>query len=59
MSIDPKNRSDDDVVREVLKPMEEILAREKEELENVDELITEAEKKGKPILNPEPGDGLP
>jgi hypothetical protein len=54
MSVDPNNRSDDDVVREVLKPMEEILAREDEELKKVDELIREAERKSKPILHPEP-----
>ena len=59
MNIDPRNRSDDDVVKEVLKPMEEILAREDEELKKVDELINDAKRKGKPILHPEPGDGLP
>ena len=58
MSIDPRNRSDDDIVREVLKPMEEILAGEEEELKKVDERINEAERKGKPILHPEPGDEL-
>jgi len=58
MSIDPRNRSDDDVVKEVLKPMEEILAGEEEELKKMDELINEAKRKGKPILHPEPGDEL-
>jgi hypothetical protein len=56
MSIDPMNRSDDDVVREALEPMEEILATEEEELKKMDELINEAERKGKRILHPEPGD---
>ena len=54
MSIDPLGRSDDDVAREVVKPMEEILAKEDEELKKVDELISEAERKSKPILHPEP-----
>ena len=58
MSVDPRNRSDDDIVREVLKPMEEILAGEEEELKKMDELIDEAERKGKRILHPEPGDEL-
>jgi hypothetical protein len=58
MSIDPTNRSDDDVVKEVLKPMEEILSEEEEELKKVEELISEAERKGKRILHPEPGDEL-
>jgi hypothetical protein len=58
MSIDPRNRSDDEVVKEVLKPMEEILAGEDEGLKTVDGLINEAERKGKRILHPEPGDEL-
>jgi hypothetical protein len=34
--------------------MEELVAREDEELKKVDELIREAESKSKPILHPEP-----
>jgi hypothetical protein len=54
MSMDPRDRSDDDVAREILKPIDELLAREDEELKNVDEVIREAERKSQPILHPEP-----
>jgi hypothetical protein len=54
MSSDPSHRSEDDVARELLKPIEELLAKEDEELKKLDELISEAERKSKPILHPEP-----
>ena len=47
-------RSDEDVAREILQPIEELLAHEDEELKKVDELIHEAHRKSKPILDPEP-----
>ena len=53
MSIDP-DRSDDDVMKEVLKPIEEVLAREDEELKKVDERLHEAESKCQHVLHPEP-----
>ena len=53
MSIDP-DRSDDDVMKEVLKPIEEVLAREDEELKKVDEVIREAECKCQHMFHPEP-----
>jgi hypothetical protein len=53
MSIDP-DRSDDDIAKEVLGPIEEFLAREDEELKKVDELIREAESKSEHVLHPEP-----
>jgi hypothetical protein len=52
MSVDQVDRSDDDVAREILKPVEELLARDDEELKKADELIREAESKSKPILDP-------
>jgi hypothetical protein len=54
MSIDPSARSDEDVVAELLKPIEEVLAREDEELKKADEHIREAERKGKQVFHPEP-----
>jgi hypothetical protein len=54
MSTDPLDRSDDDVANDILKPVEELLAKEDEELNKVDELIREAERKSKPIVHPEP-----
>jgi hypothetical protein len=54
MSIEPWDRSDDDVAKEMLKPIDEALAREDEELKKVDELIREAERKSKRIFHPEP-----
>lgn len=54
MNLGPCGRSDDDIVKEAVKPLEELLAREDEELKKVDELIREAEWKSKPILHPEP-----
>jgi hypothetical protein len=47
MSSDLTNRSDDEVVREVSKPIEELLTKADEELKKVDELIAEAERKRK------------
>jgi hypothetical protein len=53
MSIDPTNQSDEDVARDIFKPVEELLAKEAEELEKMDEIIHEAERKSKPVLDPE------
>ena len=53
MSINP-GRSDDDVVKELLKPIEEVLAREDEELKKLDEVIREAESKCQHMFHPEP-----
>jgi hypothetical protein len=53
MSID-QGRSDDDVVKKLLKPIEEVLAREDEELKKVDERLHEAESKCQHVLHPEP-----
>jgi hypothetical protein len=54
MSTDPLDRSDEDVVKRLLKPVEELLAREDEELKKVDELIREAERKSKAVFHTEP-----
>jgi hypothetical protein len=54
MSIDPWDRSDDEAAGEILKPLEEVLAKEDEELKKVDELIREAESKSQHMLHPEP-----
>jgi hypothetical protein len=51
---DPLDRSDEDVTKELCQPLEELLAKADEKLKKVDELIHEAEGKGKPVLNPEP-----
>ena len=53
MSIDP-GRSDDDVAKVILKPIEEVLAREDEELKKVGEVIRGAEGKCQHMLHPEP-----
>jgi hypothetical protein len=53
MSIDP-DWSDDDVVKGILRPIEEVLAREDEELNKVDEAIREAESKCQHMFHPEP-----
>jgi hypothetical protein len=54
MSTDPEARSDEDIVKEIVKPIEELLAREDEELKKMDETIREVEQKGKAVLHPEP-----
>jgi hypothetical protein len=46
-------RSDEDVAKELFQPVEELLAREDEILKKVEEQIREAERKGKPVLDPE------
>jgi hypothetical protein len=53
MSMDPLNRSEEDVAKEIFKPIEELLAKEEEELKKVEEEIHEAERKSKPVLDPE------
>jgi hypothetical protein len=53
MSTGPLNRSDDDVAKEMLKPIDDLLAKEEEELKKVDELIREAERKRKFMYQPE------
>jgi hypothetical protein len=54
MSIDPLHQSDENIAAEILKPMEELIAKENEELKKADELIREAERKSQPILHPGP-----
>jgi hypothetical protein len=54
MNTDPVFRSDDEIAKEIFKPIEDLLAKGDEELKEVDEVIREAEKKSKPVLNPEP-----
>jgi hypothetical protein len=54
MSTDPLEQSDDDVAKELFKPIEELLAKEVEELKEVEEEIHKAERKSKPVLDPEP-----
>jgi hypothetical protein len=54
MSVDLTGQSPDDIAREIFKPIEELLARENAELKQVDELIREAVRKSKPVLDPEP-----
>jgi hypothetical protein len=53
MSTDPLDRSEEDVAKEIFKPIEELIAKEEEELKKVDEEIHEAERKSKPVLDPE------
>jgi hypothetical protein len=53
MSIDP-DRSDEDVAKELLKPVEEVLAKDDEELKKVEECIREAERKRQQVYRPEP-----
>ena len=53
MSNYPFDRSGDDIAKELLKPLERILAEEDEKLKKVDALIQEAERKSKPVLDPE------
>jgi hypothetical protein len=54
MSTDSSDRSGEDIAKELFKPIEELLAKEDEELKKADELIHEAERKSKPVLDPEP-----
>jgi hypothetical protein len=54
MSIDPSGRSDEEIAKELVKPLDELLAKEDEELKKVDELIQEAEWKEKQVYHPEP-----
>ena len=53
MTIDPWANPDEQVAREVLKPLEEVLSRADEELKQIDEKIHEAERKSKAVLDPE------
>ena len=48
------DRSNEDIAREILKPLTDLLAREDEALKKVDEQIREAERKAKAVLHPEP-----
>ena len=47
-------QSEEDVIKSLLKPLDELLSKEDEELKEVDELIREAERKSKAGLHPEP-----
>ena len=53
MSTDPLGRSDEDAVNEVFKPIEDTLVSQEEEVKRLDELIREAERKSKAVLDPE------
>jgi hypothetical protein len=53
MSVDP-DRTDEDVAKELLKPAQEVLAKDDEELKKVDEFIREAERKSRQVYHPEP-----
>jgi hypothetical protein len=46
------DRSNEVIAREILKPLEERLAKGDEVLHKLDELIHEAEQKSKPVLDP-------
>jgi hypothetical protein len=50
----PSERSNEDIAQEILKPWEELVAKENEELQKADERIQEAERKAKPIIDPQP-----
>ena len=54
MSTNPSHESNEEIAKEILKPMEEVLAEEEKELKKAEELIREAERKSKPVLDPEP-----
>jgi hypothetical protein len=54
MSTDPSDLSGEDVAKKLFKPIEELLAKEEEGLKKLDEEIHEAERKSKPVLDPEP-----
>jgi hypothetical protein len=54
MSTDSLDRSEDGVVKEWLKPLRDLLAKEDAELKEVDELIREAERKTKSMYQAEP-----
>jgi len=53
MNTNPVNRSDDEIAKELFKPIDEIIAKEDEELKKVDEIIHEAERQAKKVLEPE------
>ena len=57
MSSDPINRSDVDIVKEIEKPIRELLRKADEELKKVDELMDEAERKRKVVYHPGPTNG--
>jgi hypothetical protein len=46
------DRSSEDIAREILKPLEERLAKDDELLQKMDELIREAEQKSRAVLDP-------
>jgi hypothetical protein len=53
MSTDPAARSDDEIAEEIVKPLEDLLAKEDEELKKAEEIIRAAESKAKRVLDPE------
>ena len=57
MNIDPSYRSDEDVTKEILQPVEKILDSNDEELKKLDGIIREAEQKCKPMLHPHAENG--
>jgi hypothetical protein len=54
MSTDFKNRSNEEIAHEILKPFEDLLAREQEKLKEADQKIREAENKANRVLHPGP-----
>ena len=54
MSSDFKNRSNEEIAKELLKPLADLLAREQMELKEADQKIREAESKAKLVLDPGP-----
>jgi hypothetical protein len=48
------NRPDEEIAKEIVKPLEELLDKEKKELEKAEGEIREAERKAKPVVHPEP-----
>lgn len=54
MIVDPAGRSNEEIAREIVKPAEDLLDKETEELKKVDDMIHELERKSKPILDPDP-----
>jgi hypothetical protein len=53
MSTPLSDRSNEDIAREILKPLTDLLAKQDEELKRMDEQIREAERKAKAALHPE------
>jgi hypothetical protein len=53
MTTDPADQSANKETEKTIKPIEELFAKDDEKHKKVEELIREAERKSKPILDPE------